>query len=50
MWDDDVFPLPLQNHLLQVEQRTTDWTLWMPQYLRWYWYALRNRRNSTRKP
>jgi len=23
---------------------------WMPQYLRWYWYGLRNRRNSTRKP
>jgi len=32
MWEEDVFPRALQNHLLQVKHLMTQLGLWMPQY------------------
>ncbi len=33
MWEEEVLPRALQNHLLQDKHRTTLLGLWMPQYL-----------------
>lgn len=33
MWDEEVLPRALQNHLLQAKHLTTDAELCMPQYL-----------------
>lgn len=34
MWEEEVLPRALQNHLLQARHRTTELGLWIPQYLR----------------
>ena len=33
MWDEEVLPRALQNHLLQAKHRTTELGLCIPQYL-----------------
>lgn len=33
MWEEEVFPRALQNHLLQAKHLTTLLALWIPQYL-----------------
>jgi hypothetical protein len=40
MWEEDVLPRALQNHLLQARHRTTLLGLWMPQYLSFFQYML----------